>query len=335
MPQNELLLFVLFNVFILLLLALDLGVFHRKDEAVSLREAAVWSAVWILLSLVFNLGLYFWVKDRTGSASEALRVSLEFLTGYLMEKALSVDNIFVFILMFSYFGVPAKFHHRVLFLGVLGALIMRAVFIALGAALIARFDWILIIFGIILIVSGWKMAFGGGEEVHPDKNIVIRLAKKLFPVKVGFDSHRFIVREHGKRHITTLFLVLLTVETTDVIFAVDSIPAVFGVTRDPFIVYSSNVFAILGLRALYFLLAGIMNTFYYLKYGLSLILVFVGCKMLVEDVVHIPIGISLGVVGTVLTVTIAMSLVRNRRAVVRRHHPPSSLPSHNPSGDSS
>lgn len=313
MPQNELLLFVLFNIFILFLLLLDLGVFHRKDKVVSLKEAAAWSAVWIVLSLLFNLALFFWVRERTGSAAEATRVSLEFLTGYLMEKALSVDNIFVFIVIFSYFGVPPQFHHRVLFWGVLGALIMRGLFIALGAALIARFDWILYIFGIILIVSGWKMAFSSGEQVHPDKNIFICLAKKFFKVHPGYDSHAFIVRANGKLHITTLFLVLITVETTDVVFAVDSIPAVFGITRDPFIVYSSNVFAILGLRALYFLLAGVMNTFYYLKFGLSFILVFIGCKMLVEDFIHVPIVVSLSVVGSVLTIAIAASLVRNRR----------------------
>ncbi|HXF99311.1 MAG TPA: TerC family protein [Bacteroidota bacterium] len=313
MPNNELLLFVLFNLFILFLLLLDLGVFHRKDKEVTLKEAGIWSAIWIILSLLFNLALFFWVKDRTGSAAEATRVSLEFLTGYLMEKALSVDNIFVFIVIFSYFGVPPKYHHRVLFWGVLGALIMRGIFIALGAALIARFDWILYIFGIILIVSGWKMAFSSGEPVHPEKNLFIRLAKRFFRVHQGFDSHHFFVRLNGKIHITTLFLVLITVETTDVVFAVDSIPAVFGITRDPFIVYSSNVFAILGLRALYFLLAGVMNTFYYLKFGLSFILVFIGCKMLVEYFVHIPIAVSLAVVGSVLALAVAASLVRNRR----------------------
>lgn len=309
MPQNEFPLFILFNLFILFLLILDLGVFHRKDAVVSLKEAAIWSAIWIILALLFNLALFFWVKDRT----EATRVSLEFLTGYLMEKALSVDNIFVFIVIFSYFGVPPQYHHRVLFWGVLGALIMRGVFIALGAALIARFDWILYLFGIILIASGWKMAFSSGEPVHPEKNIFIRLAKKFFKVHQGFESHKFIVRINGKMHITSLLLVLITVETTDVVFAVDSIPAVFGITRDPFIVYSSNVFAILGLRALYFLLAGVMNTFYYLKFGLSFILVFIGCKMLVEDLVHVPIVISLSVVGTVLTLSVVASLLRNRR----------------------
>ncbi len=313
MPNNELLLFILFNLFILALLALDLGVFHRKDKAVSIREAAIWSAVWIVLSFLFNAGLFLWVKDTTGSTSEATRVSLEFLTGYVVEKALSVDNIFVFIVIFSYFGVPPRFQHKILFWGVLGALVMRGIFIALGAALISQFEWILYIFGVILIVSGWKMAFSSDEPVHPEKNIFIKLAKKIFPVKTGFDTPHFFVREGKKIYITTMLLVLITVETTDVVFAVDSIPAVFGITRDPFIVYSSNVFAILGLRALYFLLAGVMNTFYYLKYGLSLILVFVGLKMLVEGFIHIPIGISLGVIGLILAGSVILSRITKKR----------------------
>jgi tellurite resistance protein TerC len=314
MPQNELLLFVLFNAFILTLLLLDLGVFHRKDKAVSLKEAAGWSVVWIALSLLFNVGLYFWVKGNTGSAEVATRVSLEFLAGYLIEKALSVDNIFVFILIFNYFGVPAKFQHRVLFWGVLGALIMRGIFIAAGATLIAQFEWILYIFGAVLIYSGWKMMKDEEIEVHPDKNIVIRYARKLFPVETGYETHNFFLKKNGRRYITTLFLVLLTVETTDVVFAVDSIPAVFGITRDPFIVYSSNVFAILGLRALYFLLAGVMNSLYYLKHGLSIILIFVGMKMLAETagLIHVPIGISLGVIAIVLAVSIVMSLRKNK-----------------------
>lgn len=322
MPQNELLLFVLFNAFILTLLLLDLGVFHRKDKAVSLKEAAGWSIVWIALSLLFNVGLYFWVRDNTGSAEVATRVSLEFLAGYLIEKALSVDNIFVFILIFNYFGVPAKFQHRVLFWGVLGALIMRGIFIAAGATLIAQFEWILYLFGAVLIYSGWKMMKDEEIEVHPDKNIVIRYAKKLFPVETGYETHNFFLKKNGKRYITTLFLVLLTVETTDVVFAVDSIPAVFGITRDPFIVYSSNVFAILGLRALYFLLAGVMNSLYYLKHGLSIILIFVGMKMLAETagLIHVPIGVSLGVIGIVLIVSIVMSLKRNKRIAANSSH---------------
>ena len=315
MPQNETLLFILFNLFILALLLLDLGVFHRKDKAVSLKEAAGWSVVWITLSLIFNVGLFFWVQDNTGSTQEATRIGLEFLAGYLIEKALSVDNIFVFILIFSYFGVPAKFQHRVLFWGVLGALVMRGIFIAAGATLIAEFEWILYIFGAVLIYSGWKMMKDEEIEVHPDKNIVIRYAKKLFPVETGYETHNFFIKRGGRRYITTLFLVLLTVETTDVVFAVDSIPAVFGVTRDPFIVYSSNVFAILGLRALYFLLAGVMNAMYYLKHGLSIILIFIGVKMLAETagMIHVPIGVSLAVIGVVLFVSVVISLNRNKR----------------------
>jgi tellurite resistance protein TerC len=321
MPQNEIVLFVLFSAFVLILLALDLGVFHRRDHAVSLKEAATWSAVWIVLSLLFNVGLYFWVEDRRGSA-DAMRVSLEFLTAYLLEKALSVDNIFVFVLIFNYFGVPAKFQHRVLFWGVLGALVFRLIFILAGAALISRFDWILYIFGAILVYSGWKMLRQKEIEVHPDKNPIIRLARKWFPVRTGYEDHNFFARGgDGKRHITTMFLVLITVETTDIVFAVDSIPAVFGITRDPFIVYSSNVFAILGLRALYFLLAGVMNSFYYLKHGLSIMLMFIGVKMMIEDLYHVPIGGSLGIIALVLLIAIVMSIRKNRLAAREKEFP--------------
>ncbi len=313
MPQNETLLFILFNLFILLMLALDLGVFHKKAHAVSIREAAIWSSVWVTLSLLFNVGLFFAVQSSTGSEVEATRISLEFLTGYLLEKSLSVDNIFVFIMIFSYFRVPTQLQHKVLFWGVLGALIMRAIFIATGAMLISRFEWVLYVFGAILVVSGWKMMFQRETEVHPERNIIIRLAKKLFPVSSGYDSGTFFLRKDGRLFMTPLFLVLLTVETTDVVFAVDSIPAVFGVTKDPFIVYSSNVFAILGLRALYFLLAGVMNSFYYLKYGLSLVLVFIGLKMLIADLYHIPVFVSLVVVIGILIVSVGASVVRNRK----------------------
>jgi tellurite resistance protein TerC len=305
---NEVLLFVLFNIFILTLLALDLGVFHRKAHTVTIREAALWSIVWIVLAFLFNAGIFYFSGQQAG---------LEFLAGYLIERALSMDNIFVFLIIFSYFGVPSHYQHKVLFWGVLGALIMRSVFIALGATLIARFEWILYIFGVILIVSGWKMMIQKDVEVHPDKNIFIRLARKLFPVVPGYETPRFFLRKAGKLFITPLFLVLLTVETTDVVFAVDSIPAVFGVTRDPFIIYSSNVFAILGLRAMYFLLAGMMNSFTYLSYGLSLVLIFIGAKMLAEGFIHIPIAISLLVVAAILAISIAASIVRNRRQARR------------------
>lgn len=305
MPANEIILFILFNLFILALLLLDLGILHRTPRAVTIREAAAWTIAWIILALLFNLGV-FWVAGTTKG--------LEFLTGYLIERALSMDNIFVFLVIFTYFGVPSRYQHRVLFWGVLGALVLRSVFIILGAALVARFEWILYIFGVILIVSGWKMFSKTEPEVHPERNVIIRFMKKIFPVTTDYDSPRFVLRRHGKTFITPLFIVLITVETTDVVFAVDSIPAVFGVTRDPFIVYSSNVFAILGLRAFYFLLAGVMNTFYYLSHGLSLVLIFIGAKMLLEPFsVHISITLSLLIVTGILTISIVASLIRVRR----------------------
>jgi tellurite resistance protein TerC len=304
MSLSEALLFVAFNVFILLMLALDLGVFHKKAHAVTVKEAIIWSIVWIILALLFNVGVFLVAGHAKG---------LEFLTGYLIERALSFDNIFVFVVIFTYFGVPAQYQHKALFWGVLGALITRSLFIVVGTALIAKFEWVLYIFGVILILSGWKILVQKGTEVHPEKNVFIRLTRRLFPVTTTYESSRFLVRSSGKLFITPLFLVLVTIETTDVMFAVDSIPAVFGVTRDPFIVYSSNVFAILGLRATYFLLAGIMDTFYYLTYGLSIILIFIGAKMLLETIFPIPTPISLLVVVGILTVAVAASLVRNKR----------------------
>jgi tellurite resistance protein TerC len=286
-------------------------VFNRKAHAITLREAVLWSIVWTVLALVFNAGVFIVAGHRTG---------LEFLTGYLIERALSFDNIFVFVLIFSYFGVPTRYHHRALFWGVVGALVTRSIFIAAGAALIARFAWVLTIFGVILIVSGWKMLGNKNVEVHPDRNLFIRAARRLFPVTGGYDSARFFERRDGRLYLTPLFLVLLTIETTDIVFAVDSIPAVFGVTQDPFIVYSSNVFAILGLRATYFLLAGVMDTFHYLSHGLSLVLIFIGTKMLLDHFIPISIGLSLGVVTLILTVAVAASLVRARREKRRPPH---------------
>jgi tellurite resistance protein TerC len=303
-PQSETLLFILFNVFILLMLAIDLGVFHRTVHTVSIKESIIWSIVWITLALLFNVGVFIFAGPTTG---------MEFLAGYLIERSLSFDNIFVFVMIFSYFGVPPQFQHKALFWGVVGALITRSIFIAAGAALIAQFEWVLYIFGIILVVSGYKMMVEKGVEVHPDRNILIRLTRRVFPVASGYETSKFFLRRDGRLFITPLFLVLITVETTDVIFAVDSIPAVFGVTRDPFIVYSSNVFAILGLRATYFFLSGIMDTFHYLSHGLSLVLIFIGLKMLVADFVHISIGVSLGVVAGILVVAVVASLIRNRR----------------------
>ena len=306
--MNELFLFIVFNIFILLLLGVDLGVFHKKVHAISVKEAVVWSIVWIVLALVFNAGVFLFAGSAKG---------LEFLTGYLIERALSFDNIFVFVVIFSYFGVPAQYQHKALFWGVLGALITRSLFIAAGTALITKFEWVLYIFGVILVVSGWKIMFQKGTQVHPEKNVFIRLARKLFPVTHAHEFSKFVVRDAGKVFITPLFLVLVTIETTDVMFALDSIPAVFGVTRDPFIVYSSNVFAILGLRATYFLLAGIMDTFYYLSYGLSIILIFIGVKMLLEAVYPVPTTIALLVVVGILIVAVIASLVRNKRLAKR------------------
>lgn len=304
MPHNETLLFVVFTIAILGLLALDLGVFNKRPHAISTKEAALWSAFWIALSLLFNAGVFFFASPNAG---------LEFLTGYLIEKALSVDNIFVFIIIFSYFGIPPKFQHKVLFWGVVGALIMRGIFIALGAALISRFEWVLYIFGAILLFSGWKLLTQREVEVHPDRNFFIRLARKFFPIDQGYDVPKFLVRKQGKIHITPFLLVLITVETTDVVFAVDSIPAVFGVTQDPFIVYSSNIFAILGLRALYFLLAGAMRKLEYLSTGLSIVLIVIGLKMLAKDIVHVPIVVSLALVVLILGGAVVASLLKRRK----------------------
>jgi tellurite resistance protein TerC len=304
MPANETLLYVIFLVFILAMLAIDLGVFNRKAHTVTLKEAIFWSIVWTVLALLFNLGIYFYAGTTP---------ALEFFTGYVVERALSFDNIFVFVIIFSYFGVPSRYHHRALFWGVIGALITRAIFISMGAVLIARFEWILYLFGVVLVVSGWKMMSERDIEVHPDKNIFIRAARKVLPVATGYESGKFFLWKERVLHCTPLFLVLLTIESTDIVFAVDSIPAVFGVTKDPFIVFSSNIFAILGLRATYFLLAGVMETFHYLSHGLSLVLIFIGMKMLLADFVHIPIGISLAVVMIVLTLAVIASLIRRER----------------------
>lgn len=304
MASNEFLLYLLFNAFILVMLALDLGVFNRKVHTISLKEAVLWSIVWTVLALAFNAGVFVVAGATKG---------LEFFTGYLIERALSFDNIFVFVIIFSYFGVPAQYHHKALFWGVVGALITRSIFIAAGTALIIHFAWVLYVFGGILIISGWKMMTEKNIEVHPDRNIFIRLTRRFFPVSSGYESAKFFLRKDGIFYLTPLFLVLLTVETTDIVFAVDSIPAVFGVTQDPFIVYSSNVFAILGLRATYFLLAGIMDSFHYVSHGLSLVLIFIGSKMLVADFFPISIVVSLIIVAIILTVAIIASVIRNRR----------------------
>jgi len=298
-------LWVGFNVFILMMLALDLGVFHRKSHTVTLKESLTWTGVWVALALTFNAGVWHFAGSQKG---------LEFFTGYLIEKSLSVDNVFVFALLFSYFAVPTQYQHKVLFWGILGALIMRAIMIALGAALITKFTWIIYIFGAFLILTGIKMIVKREEEIHPERNPVVRWFKKLMPVTPDYRGDKFFVRENGILMATPLFVVLLLVEISDLIFAVDSIPAIFAVTTDPFIVYTSNVFAILGLRSLYFALAGVMNKFHYLKVGLGVVLSFVGIKMLLMHTAwKIPTLVSLGVVVLILAVSVVASLMWPKR----------------------
>ncbi len=307
-------LWVGFNLFVLALLALDLGVFHQKAHKVSIKEATIWSIVWISLSLLFNLGIYFfWDNIAPASDYTNSEAALAFLTGYQLEKSLSVDNIFIFVVIFTYFAVPAMYQHRVLFWGILGALIMRGILIVIGAALLKEFHWIIYVFGAFLIFTGVRMAIERNEEAHPERNPVIKLLRRIMPVTENYEGEQFFVRRMGKLMATPLFLVLLVVESTDLIFAVDSIPAIFAVTDDPFIVYTSNVFAILGLRSLYFLLAGVVDKFHYLKLGLSAVLVFVGVKMVLTDIYKIPIGLSLGVIATILTISIVASVRRARR----------------------
>jgi len=303
-----------FTVFVLAMLALDLGIFHRKAHAVGVREALIGSAAWIGLALAFNAGIYYWFgTDR----------ALEFLTGYVIEKALSVDNLFVFLVLFSTFSVPAALQHRVLFWGILGALVMRAVFVAAGAALVQQFHWALYVFGAFLVVTGIKLLRQRDQEAHPERNPLFRLFRRVVPSISEYRGGRFTVVENGRRYATPLLLVLVAIEATDVVFAVDSIPAIFAVTTDPFIVYTSNIFAILGLRSLYFALAGMMEKFRYLKVGLSFVLVFVGTKMLVAGVYKIPTVVSLLVIVGLLGGAIAASLLRApTRASPRAVEPP-------------
>jgi tellurite resistance protein TerC len=295
-----------FNALVLALLALDLGVLNRKAHAVSVREALGWSVLWVSLAVAFGIG----VGQVMGR-----QAMLEFFAGYLVEEALSVDNLFVFILIFGYFRVPPELQHRVLFWGILGALVMRGTMIGAGALLLARFHWVIYLFGAFLVFTGARMAFGGGGHVEPEANPVIRLVRRLFPVTTRYHGERFFVREPlhpggaARLTATPLFVVLALVETTDIVFAVDSIPAIFGVTRDPFLVYTSNVFAILGLRSLYFVLAGVIGKFHLLKYGLALVLAFVGVKMLLSELRPIPIGLSLATVAGVLAGSVLLSLV--------------------------
>ena len=293
-----------FVALVLGLLALDLGVFHRKAHAVSLKEAGIWSAVWISLALLFNLLVYFWFGPER---------ALEFTTGYVIEKALSVDNIFVFVVIFSYFSIPALYQHRVLFWGIVGALVMRAIFVLAGGAFLHRFHWAIYVFGGLLAVTGVKLLAQRDAHMNPADNPIIRLARRVLPVDDQFHGERFTIVKAGRRYATPLLLALLAVEFTDVVFAVDSIPAIFAVTTDPFIVFTSNIFAILGLRSLYFLLAGVVDKFRYLKVGLALVLIFVGAKMLLSEVYKIPVGASLAVVLSTIAGAIVLSWLRAPR----------------------
>jgi tellurite resistance protein TerC len=294
---------IVFNAFVLVMLALDLGVFHRKSHTVKVKEALVWSAVWVTLALLFNAGIWHFKGPK---------IAMEFFAGYVIEKSLSVDNLFVFLVLFSFFKVQPVYQHKVLFWGILGALVMRAAMIALGAALIQRFHWVMYIFGAFLVITGVKLAFHKEDEKAVGENIAVRLFRKLFPVSSGDSEGKFFVVEAGRRMATPLFLVLITVEFTDLVFALDSIPAIFAVSSNTFIIYTSNVFAILGLRSLYFALAGCMGLFVYLKYGLAIILAFVGVKMLVHEWYHIPTWLSLTVIAIVLTSAIGFSLKAER-----------------------
>ena len=310
---DNLWLWVGFNAFILIMLALDLGVFHRKAHVVTIKESLTWTCVWVAMALLFNAGILHYMGSEK---------ALEFFTGYVIEKSLSVDNVFVIALLFSYFAVPTLYQHKVLFWGILGALVMRAAMIALGAKLITEFAWIIYIFGAFLILTGIKMIVKSEEEIHPERNPVVRLFKRFMPVTSEYRGDKFFIREKGILMATPLFVVLLLVEFTDLIFAVDSIPAIFAVTKDPFIVYTSNVFAILGLRSLYFAFSGVLDKFHYLKVGLGVVLSFVGVKMLLA---HSPWKIdtlvSLGVIVIVLVASVVASLMWPKK--LKRIDPPS------------
>ena len=301
------LLWTIFSVFVVGMLALDLGVFSRKPHEVHYREALTWSAIWVTLAMLFN----GWIYSQFGREK-----ALEFLTGYLIEKALSVDNIFVFVVLFASFAVPKIYQHRVLFWGVIGAIVMRAAFIGVGAALVSRFHWIMYVFGAILIVTGIRLMIQADTTPHPERNPLFAFARRFIPAVSEYHGKAFVIRQAGKWLATPLLLVLIAIEATDVVFAIDSIPAIFAITTDPFIVYTSNIFAILGLRAMYFLLAGVIDRFHYLKYGLAAVLLFVGGKMIAAGVYKVPIVASLVVIGALLAGSIVASILFPKRGAV-------------------
>ena len=304
MGDNRPLFWIIFNAAVIALLVLDLAVFHRKSKVIRLKEALGWTAFWVSLAVGFGLLVWAWLGG--GKA-------LEFFTGYLIEESLSVDNLFVFLLIFQFFRVPREHQYKVLFWGIIGALLMRALFILTGVALIQKFHWVIYVFGAFLVYTGYKMWGQEEKEIHPERNPVLRMVRSRFPVTKDYVNGHFTVRRDNKRYLTPLFVVLLVVESTDVLFAADSIPAILAITRDPFIVYTSNVFAILGLRAIFFALAGLMEMFRYLHYGLSLILMFVGVKMIISSFIEIPVLLALGVVVAILAVAVGASMIRRKR----------------------
>jgi tellurite resistance protein TerC len=308
---------LIFNVFVLAMLALDLGVFHRERHVVSVREAIAWTAVWVSLAAAFAVLIYFFGHTMVAEPTRAnSQLTLEFITGYIIEQSLSVDNLFIFLLIFRYFKVPQENQHVVLFWGVIGALIMRAIFIATGVTLLNRFHWIIYIFGAVLVYSGIKLLRQHGADIHPEKNPMLRAFRKVFRLTDDYEGEKFFVRRDGLRYATPLALVLIVVETTDLLFAVDSIPAVLAVTREPFIVYTSNVFAIMGLRSLFFALSGMLEAFHLLHYGLSLILIFIGLKMLSANYLEMPTVVALGTVAGILVASVVLSLVFPKRRPV-------------------
>ncbi|PKN51807.1 MAG: hypothetical protein CVU55_10195 [Deltaproteobacteria bacterium HGW-Deltaproteobacteria-13] len=291
-----------FGVFIFAMLALDLGVFNRKVHVIKMKESLLWTAFWVTLALAFCAGIYFFHGEGHSKA-------MEFFTAYIIEYSLSIDNLFVFMLIFRFFSVPQSYEHKALFWGILLALITRAVFIFAGVALLNAFSWVMYIFGVFLIFTGIKMALNKETEVHPDKNIAIKLLRFFIPVTKEFQEARFFIIKNGRRLATPMLAVLLALETTDILFAVDSIPAVLAISKDPFIVYTSNVFAILGLRSLFFAISGLMKLFHLLHYGLAAILSFVGVKMLIEDFFHVPVGVSLIIISSILVISVVASII--------------------------
>ncbi len=297
--EHSITLWVVFNIFIVSMLIVDLKVFNRKPHEISIRESLVWTAIWVILAVIFGIGLYFYMSPES---------SLEYFTGYLIEKSLSVDNIFVFLLIFTYFGVEPKYQHRVLFWGIFGALVFRLIFILVGVALIEQFHWIIYLFGAFLIFTGIKLGLEKDKEIHPDRNPILLIIRRFIPITKNYHGQKFFIKR-GKRIIATpMFVVLVVIETTDIVFALDSIPAIMAITRDTFIIYSANAFAILGLRALYFALSGVMRLFHYLHYGLAFILVYIGVKMLLEGVYQIPTMVTLGIIISTLTLSVILSI---------------------------